>query len=126
MKIGILTTVHVAGNREALGLLRLLVDSIRLHVPRQEYEVFLIADDCSPPWAPLDSYYDGLTRAGVAVVYRMGSAADPHWVVRHGGTPKHDRAAHGHAVGLMAGFGALRALGCTHAWVIDGDCVLVK
>src|SRR3990167_7961298 len=55
MKLGLLTTTHIE-HPVQLGLLRLLVDSVRLQVPRDHYDQFLIVDDCSPEDAATGAY----------------------------------------------------------------------
>lgn len=127
MKLGIFTTVHVR-DRAALGCLRALVDSLRQHVRREEYAHFVIVDDCSPDEPQLRAYYQHLEDAGIATVRRMGNPRLPHWSRKYklgqGRTP--GELSYGHAVGIMAGFWYLRELGCSHAWVIDGDCVVLR
>jgi len=123
--IGIFTTVHVC-SLAALGALRVLVTSILENIPRDEYTVLLIVDDCSPPSVELDAYYAFLVETGTAQVYRMGPSALPYWIFKYGSLPPGEAISFGHAVGLMAGFHALREAGCTHAWVIDGDCAVLR
>lgn len=122
MRLGLLTTVHVR-EPAALGNLRVLIDSIHRHVPRSAYTHLLIVDDCSPD-LPAAPYYAHLAREGVEV-YRMGPPRPPYWGRKYGLDARGAPTSYGHAVGLMAGFEALRARGCTHAWVIDGDCVVL-
>lgn len=125
MTLGILTTTHIA-SPTALGSLRLLVDSIRTHIERDEYKEILIADDCSPSKG-VDYYYEWLERTGAATVYKMGPPGrHPFWGGKYGAKyASGSKPNHGHAVGLMAGFWALRERGCTHALVIDSDCVVL-
>lgn len=125
MKIGILTTVHIK-DQAALGLLRLLVDSVRQHVARTSYDAFVIADDCSPAEPATEAYYSWLESSGTATVYRMGPPRTPYWAPKHGTVPDGTPLSHGHAMGLMAGFWKLREMGCSHAWIIDGDCVVLR
>lgn len=122
MKIGVFTTVHLR-DRVALGLLRLLVDSVRAHL-RGEYETLLIVDDCSPDSPEVRGYYEWLERSGTASVYRLGPPRSPYW---DKSAPSDLPRSHGHAMGLLAGFWALREkYGCTHAFVIDGDCAVLR
>lgn len=123
MKLGIITTTHVR-SAAALGALRVLVDSLRPILATGAYE-FVIVDDCSPA-EPAGPYYAYLEAAGIARVYRLGPPAQPYWAVWRGEAPAADgRTSFGHASGIMAGFHALRVLGCTHGAVIDTDCVVL-
>lgn len=125
MRLGIFTTVHIRDDA-ALGNLRVLVDSVLRHVPRGAYERLLVVDDCSPKSPKLDAYYAHLEASGKAEVYRMGEGRAPHWAKKYSPALGTGPLSHGHAVGLMAGFFSLREAGCTHAWIIDGDCVLLR
>lgn len=129
MKLGILTTVHLE-TLVQVGLLRLLVDSIRAYVPRTAYDMFLIVDDCSYDLPEISGYFTWLQTSGTAGIYRLGSPREPFVRKKRDKAfmalpPEQQISSFGHAGGLMAGFWALRQMGCTHVWVIDADCVVL-
>lgn len=118
MKLGILTTVHL-GADASIGQLRLLVDSLRSHMPEVMDRSLLVVDDCSPNG---QEYLNWLVSSGTALIYRLGP---PRQAYTNRKNNPDLRTSYGHAWGLMAGFHALRQLGFTHAWVIDADCTIV-
>ena len=129
MTLGILTTVHLEVPSQ-VGLLRLLVDSIRTHVNRGVYDRFLVVDDCSYSTPEIDGYFAWLQESGTADVYHLGGSREPFVRKRRDQAfmalpPDQQVTSFGHAGGLMAGFWALRQRGCTHAWVIDADCAVL-
>src|SRR3990172_4503436 len=129
MKLGILTPVHLEVPAQ-VGLLRILVDSIRAHVRRDEYERFLIVDDCSYVTPEITEYFSWLEQSGTAEIYHLAGQREPFSRKRRDwafmALPSVQQvSSFGHAGGLMAGFWALRQRGCTHAWVIDADCAVL-
>ena len=129
MKLGILTTVHLEVPIQ-VGLLRVLVDSIRAHVPRDEYEQFLIVDDCSYVTPEITEYFSWLEQSDTAEIYSLAGPREPFVRKRRDAAfkalpPEQQVSSFGHAGGLMAGFWALRQRDCTHVWVIDADCAVL-
>lgn len=114
-----------AGYR-SLSTLRFTIDSIRRYISKEQCEVLVVVDDCSYFDNAWGEYAKLLGEWGV-VVYRLGPPRIPYWhpdpatpKKYSGGSPP--LTSYGHAIGIMAGFYKLKVMGCTHAWVIDGDC----
>lgn len=123
MKLGIIVPYHAVGP-VAPAMLRLLVESIHQHIGRSEYEVLVIVNDCSGTIPENDQYLDYLECHEGVVVYALGPPRRPYLHRKDGDETQ--PVSYGHAVGIMAGFSKLRQYGCTHAWVIDADCVVLR
>lgn len=127
MTVGLLISYYHSGP-VSLALLRLLIGSLRQHLPRDRYHSLVIVDDCSPEAPEWQAYLAWLTEHMGATVYRLGPPRLPYYHQGPDGKLKKGlppETSYGHAIGIMAGFHKLRELGCTHAWVLDGDCVLL-